>query len=201
MEPTETHTPHTKIMLLVLAVILFIASIAGYAISQSMQNKKTAAGFSQSVISPTITPTLIPYPKNGTFTLKASSQSLKVGETFSVDLIATSGKASVAGYDVLLSYDKSALDRQSVQNFEESFRIYTYDRTPDRTSLSATKNIQITTPVIFSNTTLLRLTFVAKKAGMFTLSLKPVGAESSKMVDDEANVTYPDLSDISLEIK
>lgn len=201
MEPTDTHTPHTKFMLFVLAIVLFGASVTGYIISQNMQNKKTASGFTRQNMSPTITPTLIPYPKNGVFTLKPSAQSMRVGETFSIDLIATSGKMPVAGYDVVLTYDKSAFNRQSVQNLEEAFRIYTYDRTADRTSISATKNIQVTAPITFADSPLLRFTFVAKKAGNFTVSLKPVGAESSKMVDDEANVTYPDLSDISLEIK
>lgn len=201
MEPTETHTPHTKLMLFILAIILLAASVAGYFMSQNMQNKKTAAGFAKTDTSPTVTPTLISYPKNGTFTLKPSVTSLKVGDTFSVDLIATSGEKPVAGYDVVLTYDKTALDRQSVQNFADTFRIYTYDRTTDRTSISATKNIQVTESITFSNTPLLRFTFVATKSGSYTVSLKPVGAESSKMVDDEANVTYPEISDISLEIK
>lgn len=201
MEPTETHTPHTKAMLFALAALLLVASVVGYGLSQNMQNKKTAAGFAKTDTSPTVTPTLIPYPKNGSFTLKTTTSVVKLGESFSVDLVATSGEKPVAGYDVVLSYDKSALDRQSVQNFVDAFRIYTYDRTPDRTSISATKNIQVNDQVIFSNTPLLRFTFVATKTGTFSLSLKPVGAESSKMVDDEANVTYPELSDLSLEIR
>lgn len=201
MQPTDTNTSHSKLMLLILAVVLLVISVGGYFISQSIQNKRSSAGFSQTKLQPTVVPTLIPYPKNGSFVLKKPSETLQVGKTFSIDLVATSGKSSVAGYDVVLSYDKTAIMRQSVQNLTDSFRIYTYDRTTDRTSISATKNIQITQPVTFSNTTLLRFTFTAKKAGTYIFSLKPIGAESSKMVNEAAEVTYPDVSDISLEIK
>ena len=152
-------------------------------------------------LSPTAAPTLIPYPVKGLFVLKEQTgvQSVKEGEPFVIDVIATSGTDTVAGYDAIFSYDETAFARQSVQNKLDTFRIFTYDK-DTHVSISATKNLQETDPVRFANTPILSLTFIGKKQGTFVFSLKSVGNESSKLVNESAQVTYPETSDFRLEI-
>ena len=199
MENTP-HTKYTKIMLLGLVAILLVASTVGYMVSQNMNSKQKGSDNTQINISPTIAPTLIPYPVQGALTLKEKSgQSIKIGSPFTIDVYATSSKDTVAGYDVVLSFDTSSLDSQSIQSTADAFRIFTYKRT-NHISVSGTKNLSITEPVRFTNTPILSFTFIATKKGSYTFSLKPVGNESSKLVNEAAAVTYPETNDIRLEI-
>jgi len=199
MENTK-HTKYTRLMLLILAVILLVASIVGYIVSQRMNTNQRGESTTQITITPSVVPTLIPYPVQGSLVLKETTgQSIKLGSSFTIDIFATSSKDTVAGYDVVLSYDTSAIDNQSVQNKADSFRIFTYKRT-NHLSISATKNLSITEPIRFSETPILSLTFIAKKKGTYVFSLKPVGNETSKLVNEAAAVTYPETKDIRLEI-
>ncbi|MFH0773817.1 MAG: hypothetical protein V1922_05920 [bacterium] len=200
MEHTP-HTTYTRIMLLILALVLLSASITGYFVSQRMQSSPKGTDAIQITTAPKIVPTLIPYPTKGSFVLKEQSmlQSVKLGMPVVIDLIATSSTDTVAGYDAILSYDESAFERQSVQNKVDSFRIFTYDRTT-HLSISATKNLQVSEQIRFSSTPILTFTFLAKKKGTYIFSLKPVGNESSKLVNESAQVTYPESNDFRLEI-
>lgn len=187
-------------MLLILAVLLLIASMVGYTVSQRMSLQQRGNNQTQVILSPTVAPTLIPYPVKGSLALKAlGGLSPRLNSPFTIDLFATSSKDTVAGYDVILSYDTDAFDSQSVQNKADSFRIFTYKR-PNHIAISATKNLTVTEPVRFTNTPLLSFTFLPKKRGVYIFSLKPVGNESSKLVNEAAAVTYPETNDIRLEI-
>ena len=196
------HTKYTRIMLLILLLILLLASIVGYFVSRRVQpNQNGAARTSQVTIVPTVAPTLIPYPIKGSFVLKeqTGATNIKLGTPFTINLTATSSKDTVAGYDAIFSYDETAFERQSVQNKEDSFRIFVYDR-ETHVSVSATKNLQVSEPIRFADTSLLSFTFVAKDKGTFIFSLKPVGNESSKLVNESAQVSYPETQDFRLEI-
>jgi hypothetical protein len=188
-------------MLLILAVILLLASITGYFLSQRLNSAQKGGEVARISTLPTLVPTLIPYPTKGRFILKEreGQQSAKEGTSVVIDLIATSSTDTVAGYDAILSYDISAFERQSVQNRADSFRIFPYER-GTHLSISATKNLQVSTPIRFAETPLLSFTFLAKKKGTYVFSLKPVGNESSKLVNESAQVTYPETSDFRLEI-
>ena len=201
MENTS-HTKHTRIMLLILAVVLLIASIAGYIVSRKLQVTQSGADMTRvPSLVPTIAPTLIPYPVKGSFLLKEATGKItaQVGVPFTLNLIATSSTDTVAGYDAILSYDKEAFERQSVESKADAFRIFTYER-GTHLSISGTKNLQVTEPVRFTSTPILSFTFVAKKKGTYVFSLKSVGNESSKTVNESAQVTYPETPDFRLEI-
>jgi hypothetical protein len=188
-------------MLLILAGVLLLASIIGYMASQQLRTSQKGEDSARISVAPSPVPTLIPYPVKGLFLLKEKTGSSRVtlGGQFTIDLVATSSTDTVAGYDAILSYDKTAFDRQSVQNTSNSFRIFTYER-GDHLSISATKNLQVTEPIRFANSPILSFTFTAKKKGTYVFSLKPVGNESSKLVNESAQVTYPEVTDFRLEI-
>lgn len=192
---------HSKLMLAVLALILLGASIAGYVVLQKVQTKSPIGESTQLMVSPTVAPTLIPYPIKGSFFFKVrGTDALQAGKAFVLDIYATSSKDTVAGYDVVLTYDMQAFERQSIQTVMQAFRIFTYNR-GNHVSISATKNMQVSEPVRFNETPILSFTFLPKQKGTFTFSLKPQGNESSKLVNESAEVTYPEVSDIRLEIK
>lgn len=196
------HTTHTKLMLLILAFVLLTASVVGYLLSRNVVSNQNGAGTAQTPASPTSAPTLIPYPTKGTFVLKLqpSSTPSEVGSPIVLDLVATSGSDTVAGYDAVLSYDSQAFQKQSVESVQNAFRIYTYDRST-HLSISATKNLGVKEEISFVSTPILSFTFLPKKKGTFTFSLSPVGKESSKLVNESAQVTYPVVMDLRVEIK
>jgi len=201
MENTD-HTKYIRLIAALLAGILLISSIVGYIISQKM-NKGGAVADKQTPtpIVPLPTPTMIPYPTKGSLVLVGKTgATAQVGMPFTLNVIATSSKDTVAGYDVILSYDKVNLERQLVQSIAPAFRIFTYER-GDHLSISATKNLSVTDLIQFSQTPILSFIFTAKKKGTYTFSLKPVGNESSKFVNEAAAVTYPETKDISIEIQ
>lgn len=182
--------------------MLLGVSLTGYIIIDRIRSKPTTTDSSIEVrVTPSIAPTLIPYPTKGQFFLKLrGTQSVQIGTPFILDLYATSGKDTVAGYDVILSYDMQAIERQSVQNLVSAFRIFTYNR-GNHVSISATKSIQITEPIRFNETPLLSFTFLPKTKGSYLFSLKPQGNESSKLVNEATEVSYPEVIDMRLEIK
>ena len=194
-------TNHSKLMLAILAFVLLGASITGYVVLQKVQTKNPSGEATQLIVSPTAAPTLIPYPTKGSFYFKVrGTEALQSGKAFVIDIYATSSKDTVAGYDVVLAYDMQAFERQSIQTVMQAFRIFTYNR-GNHVSISATKNMQVSEPVRFNETPILSFTFLPKQKGTFTFSLKPQGNESSKLVNESAEVTYPEVSDIRLEIK
>jgi len=198
----EVHTKYTKMMLLILVVILLGGSIVGYVVINTKRDSERGNNATKQVIEPTIVPTRLPHPINGAMELQLGkgSTTLSVGKPFVVQLIATSGKSKIAGYDVVMAYDKSAFERQAVQNGDQTFRIFTFDRN-ERVSISATKQLQSEQITEFDNTPILSFTFLPKKKGKYTFSLKPLGQESSKYVDDTAQATYPNYKDLVLEIQ
>lgn len=191
---------HSKLMLVVLTFVLLGASIVGYVVLHKVQTKNPSGETTQAVVSPTIAPTLIPYPTKGSFYFKVrGTDKLQSGTPFVLDIYATSSKDTVAGYDVVLTYDMQSFERQSIQTIMQAFRIFTYNR-GNHVSISATKNVQVAEPVRFNETPVLSFTFLPKQKGTFVFSLKPQGNESSKLVNESAEVTYPEVSDIRLEI-
>jgi hypothetical protein len=195
-------TQHSRPMLALLAVVLLVASIIGFFVSQNINKRPSTAEMTQVKMSPTLAPTLIPYETKGgfSFKLRDPQASLKSGTPFIVDLYVTSSKDTVAGYDVVFTYDMKAFERQSIQNSLQSFRIFTFNR-GNHVSISATKNIEVVEPIQFNNISILSFTFLPKQAGSFIFSLKPQGNESSKLVNESAVVTYPETTDLRLEIK
>ncbi len=198
----ETHTKYTKIMLIVLALLLLGGSIVGYLVINSKKGEGTENARAQRKAEPTVIPTRLPHPINGIMELKEEKKatSVPVGKPFVIQLVATSGNSKIAGYDVVMTYDKTAFERQAVQNGDTTFRIFTFDR-ENRVSISATKQLQSTQITQFEETPILSFTFLPKKKGRFTFSLKPLGQESSKYVDDTAQATYPNYKDLVLEIQ
>lgn len=197
-------TKYTRFMLFILAIVLLVASIVGYIASRKM-NVGLSATTTNYTLSPTNfpipTPSLIPYPVRGSLSIKEIGNTPHiVGTPITFAIIATSGKDTVAGYDVVISYDMSAFENQLIQNKLNSFKIYTFKRAK-HISVSATKDLSVTEAVRMSNVSILSLSFLPKQKGTYVFSLKPVGNESSKFVSEAAAVTYPETSDISLEIK
>jgi len=190
-----------KKMLLGIALFLLAASVAGYLALRTIPNQFFPDNAVHTKLPASPTPTRIPYPQNGEFTLESDSLQGRVNTPVTLRLVATSGTEEVGGYDVVMSFDKTAFDTQSIQNLVDVFQIFPYNKLPDHLSVSATKDVQVTGKVHFSHTPILQFTFIPKRAGMYVFSLKARGAESCQMVNESTQVTYPATSDIRLEIK
>ncbi|MCX6730516.1 MAG: hypothetical protein NTZ55_01585 [Candidatus Roizmanbacteria bacterium] len=66
---TPPHTIYTRTMLLILAVVLLLASVVGYFVSGKLQSNQNS-GSTEVHISPTVAPTLIPYPTDSLFKIE-----------------------------------------------------------------------------------------------------------------------------------
>jgi hypothetical protein len=199
---TPEHTKFTRIMLLILAVVLLGASIGGYVISQKIGTNKNGLSttYNPQPTTSLPTPTLIPYPVNGSITLRHTVGELRVGDPVTLDIIATSGDNDVAGYDIVLTYDTAHFKQENITSSSQDFEVFTFKRS-HYTSISATKKLTAKSTTQFANSTIISATFIPRTKGIYVFSLKPVGNESSKFVSETAAVTYPETQDISLEIK
>lgn len=198
----EQHTRYTKVMLIVIAILLLGGSIVGFGVMNAKRSAELGSNTTKQEVSPTAIPTRFPHPINGIMELRLEKglDNPLQGKPFRVELVATSGKSKIAGYDVVMTYDKTVFERQLVENKDTSFRIYPFDR-EDRLSISATKQLESRSITEFEETPILSFTFVARKKGKFTFSLRPLGQESSKFVDETAQATYPNYKDLVLEIR
>lgn len=194
-------TQYTKVMLLILIFLLLGGSIVGYSAINAKRSSESENNGTKQVAGPTVIPTRLPHPIHGMMQLRLENAAApSVDKPFVVTLVATSGANKIAGFDVVMTYDKIAFDRKAVQSNDASFTLFTFD-TNNRVSVSAAKQLQASEVTEFANTPILSFTFVPKKKGRFVFSLKPVGQESSKFVDDAAQATYPDYKDLVLEIQ
>jgi hypothetical protein len=156
----------------------------------SIQNDKVRA----------VLPTVI--LNRGSFQLETKDNIIRfpIGQEATFFVKADSDGQSIAGYDVVLEYDKNAFDLVKANSLIPDFKIFNF-RSGSHTSITGTKSIESSKSFVFKNTPLVEMAFRPKKAGRFNFILKQViNKERTKMIDDKTNVTYPNVNNIALEI-
>jgi len=206
MEPQtqEQQTKPTKILVGVLLGVVFVGLI-GYVILSVNQRGTTKQGVTTKVIitvAPTPTPTPLPYPTKGKMKLqtKNNATTFSVNTPIEITFTASSDNEKIVGYDVVLSYDTTSFQRGEIQNNDETFKVFTYER-EGRVLVSAVKDLQAIETSAWEDHSLFTYTFTPQKKGTFTFSLKPFGQETSKLVNEKAEAAYTDYQDLQLEIQ
>jgi len=150
---------------------------------------------------PTPTPTLIPYAKKGQMKLFTENNVLRfpVGQEVKIGVLASSEKSDIVGFDMVLSYDQSIFEFGKAVSSLPSFKAYSYPRT-DYVSITMIKLLQETNATVFENTDIAQLTFKALKKGSTTIELTAKGNDSTKFADINAEVTYPEMNKLVIEI-
>ncbi len=141
-------------------------------------------------------------PSVGSFSLRsANGLQGKVGKLMQLDLVVDSSGKSITGYDLVLAYDQSYLDVQSAVSLLPSFSVFP-TKQKENYIVTGVKQLSVKTPVIFTTSPIVRLSFVPKKAGSVTIQVvSQLGSAKSQMVDEETHVILPKTEGITLEIQ
>lgn len=181
----------------IVAVILLVG-LGAFAFF-STQQKQTSAPTRPTRVTSTV-PSVTPRPVIGAMTISSSGGvRFSKSSPVTVQVQASSQGRQIVGYDVVVTYDKTAFDFVKAVSLMDNFKVYSYDR-PTYVSLSAIKSLQDNKVTTWNNQSLMELTFQPKKAGTFTFSLAPVGKESCKLVDEKTQAIYPSTGQLQLEV-
>lgn len=203
MENNPTENNPAKNNIFVYLMIVFLAIFFGTGIflflsnSKAKQNNETAVTSSikeEKMEIPTEVPT------QGSLTLSTTSTSVKLNYNFNVDVTANSDQKNIVGYDLVVNYDPATIEFINAQSLLPGFQIYTYKK-ENYVLITAVKGLQNQAQSAFSDNKILTLTFLSKKIGTGSLSLKsPSGNEKTKLVTDTTESLNPKLSDLQIEI-
>lgn len=209
MESTlSSQKPHEhKTLLIILICIMLVFVLLGIVfVAQKTKRDKDKSMAVSSMNKPTQpsitpTPTLIPYEKKGEMRLYTENNILRfpVGQDITIAVSASSEKSDIVGFDMVLAYDQSLLEFSSAASSLPSFKAYAYPRT-DYVSITMIKSLQETTATIFENTDIAEISFKALKKGTTKVELTAKGNDSTKFADINAEVTYPEMNKLMIEI-
>lgn len=150
---------------------------------------------------PSTAPTLIPHPTLGSmrFYSMGGIKRFSKGKEFSLLVQASSQGKNIVGYDAIVSYDKKHFTYVRTVSKLPEFNVFSYER-PAYLSLSAIKSLQDTKVTSWINQDLVELVFQPNTIGKYSFLLIPMGKETSKLVDDKAQVVYPATEKLEVEI-
>lgn len=204
----QNQKPHEHKTLLIILICVMVAFVLlGIMLVSQKTKKDKDKSMAVSSISkpnrPSIipTPTLIPYAKKGLMKLYTENNILRfpVGQDVKIGVLASSEKSDIVGFDMVLSYDQSLLEFSLTTSSLSSFKAYSYPRT-DYVSITMIKSLQETNATIFDNTDIAQLSFKAMKKGTTTIELTAKGNDSTKFADINAQVSYPEMNKLMIEI-
>ena len=178
-------------LFLVAVVLIFTRKVTTSQITDNSEVK-------QQTISPITKPNI---ERFGKLDISTPATSVVSGQDVTVVISGDSIGKEIVGYDVLVSYDKSALTLQSAKSNITDFSIFKFDRST-HLSLTAVKNLNSKTPTILKGIPMVGLVFKTEKSGTFPVVIQPaIDKESTKMVDEKTNVFYPNLSSVTINVK
>jgi len=201
---------HQKILIMLTGLMVVFVLLGIVLVSQkTKKDKDTSMAVTSmnksnrpsSIPSLTPTPTLIPYPKKGIMKLYTENNVLRfpLGQDIKVGVLASSEKSDIVGFDLVVVYDQNMLEFGSVDSSLPSFKAYSYPRT-DYVSITMIKSLQETNATVFENTDIAQLQFTSLKKGTTTIELSAKGNDSTKFADTNAEVTYPEMNKLVIEI-
>jgi len=201
MDPNISQNKSTKMywIMFILAVLLVVAFVY---IKLSRQPEKTTNDTNQTTNTPMPTVKL----SNTVMNLGVSAETEKqVGKELTVELTGDSDNINIVGFDTLVNYDVDGFDLVRVMSKLPDFKVFNFVK-EGYVSLTSTKAIdqeETATPSssIFTNTPLIELVFMPKKAGKYSFDIgQVIGKESSKYVNDKTEIIYPKVNGVSVEI-
>jgi len=199
MENTEN-----KNNIFIYLLIVFLAIFFGTSIFLVISSGKTKATDNTNMTTSTIKEEkmLIPTesPTSGSILLSKEFESTKINNNFTVTVSANSNQKNIVGYDLILYYDSLAMEFIKAESLLPDFQIYSYKR-ENYVIITAVKGLQNQNLSVFSENKILSFTFLGKKIGKNSLSLRSsLGNEKTKLVTDKTETLNPKLSDLQIEI-
>lgn len=173
---------------------IFLMISGGRSKTANKGDSATSTIKEEKMIIPTETPTV------GSLLLSKGFESAKNNDNFTVTVLANSGQKNIVGYDLILYYDPLAVKFVEAKSLLPDFQIYSYDR-GNYIVVTAVKGLQNQSQSVFSENKILTFTFIAKKTGKNSLSLRNnLGGEKTKLVTDKTESLNPKLNDLQIEI-
>lgn len=196
--PQLPKTNKSIMYMAIFAMVVFLGLLIFFVFQQSNTNQPTKSNTQTNNSAPT--PTIRPTKGTMSLTPKSGIARYSVNEEVILNLVADSDNEDISGYDTIVSYDSSALEFVKATSTIPEFKIFSFSK-DNYLSITATKNLQATTPSVFVNTVLVELIFKPKTTGNFTVSVDAErGKESTKFVNTNTQMVYPKVDNIALEI-
>ncbi len=129
------------------------------------------------------------------------SDNPKLGQAFSVVILANSDNKNITGFDALVGYDKTALEFVKATEIKEDFKVLAFNNS-DWITINGSRKIQYNQPVVFNNTELVEISFKPLKTGQVDLDIiENKGSEKTQMVDVDSKIIYPRASSLTVEVQ
>lgn len=192
--------PVMKLLLLSLVVVFGVLLFVVYS-SQKAKKEEESSKVATSQSPNVVDEAASPMPTEGMFSLTTSQSIMAVNTPVTVTLEANSNGKAIVGYDLVLQYDPDSIEITSATSLLPDFTVYPI-KSADHYSITATKKITSEDPSIFSQMGILNLIVTPKKSGSLNLGLvSSLGNEKTQMVDETTKVIYPEVGEITLQVK
>ena len=139
----------------------------------------------------------------GSLSLQKSDQREVIiqNKTFGVDIIASSEDKLIVGYDVITLFNQDEFEILTATSLLDDFDTYPVKKR-DHYIVTGVKKLEATERSIFEQTPILRLTLKPIKKGNLTLKIASnLDKERSQIVDEETTVLFPEVSELTIEVK
>jgi hypothetical protein len=135
--------------------------------------------------------------------LKTEKQVFASTDEIKIDVYAFSDKKDVLAYDLVIFYDKEGLDILKYQSENANFDVFgTKDEKSGKLFLTFGKKLQSKEPTILDNDKSASLVFKPKKTGNFFVKVvDKFNKETTKFVDINNNILYPETNEIYVNIQ
>ena len=187
--------------LIIGAVVLVFGGILLFLFLRNKDGeKKTEINSSENISLPARTTVK---KKKGGLILKTTDGAVakKMGEAFTVDVVLNQPQNQITSYDLILQFDKSKIDLVQTTPIIKGFSFVPIDD-PDGVVISAFKAPNSKFIHNIDEVELLTVTFKPKVKGSVTIAVaKEKGKRSTKFVNNQSAVYYPEVSQIELSIE
>ncbi len=150
-------------------------------------------------VSPTVAPPTV--KEKGSLTLKAKNNETVVSQKNPITLYvyADSDNQPITGYDVILNYDSTKVEFVNHKNLQLDFQVFT-KKDKDKLSITGIKNLNSTTPTVFTDSSLVELTFQPQKTGQvdFSIEYTPDSKKDSNLITDKTTEILGKVEGIKL---
>lgn len=191
---------HNKLFLTVIFVLLsavFLLLIFSVVMKLRKPTPPTG-GPTTTQVSPTI-PLLV--KEKGRLTLKAKNNDTVASQKNPLTLYvyADSDNQPITGYDVILSYDSDLVNFINHKNLQPDFQVFT-KKEKGKLIITGIKNLNSTAPTVFTDSSLVELTFQPQKTGQvnFSIEYTPDSKKDSNLITDKTSEVLGKVEGIKL---
>lgn len=204
----DSSDSHNRLYLgIFIAVILALGGIGLLLVLNMKKNQLLTVNSPQSTVnrlpSTDTSPSPLPKPIAGSFMLQVQGGKSEgtVGKPLVLVLLADSNNADITGYDALLQFDVKNFEVSDVHSIVTDFGLMQYVK-EGNLIITGIKNIGTPTAHIWKNQEIATVSLVPKTKGSYTFSLvKDVGKRTTKFVDINTKLIYPETGSVTVTVQ